>query len=130
MKKLLIVLFSLIVTSCYYNEVYSDTLSADFFHDQWEVADSSYYINFSVTLSKDIISSYSNEVNIQFAKKVYMKGDVYIESLKYFTNKNAFKTKLMNINNQERIEDYFMFGNNMRCSWRMFDEIYDKYMNE
>ncbi len=128
MKKLFIVLLSFIVTSCYYNKVYNDTLSIDFFHDQWEVADSSYYINFYVTLSDDIISSYSNEVNIQFVKKVYMKDDVYIESLKYFTNKNAFKTKLMNINNQERIDDYFMFGNNMRCSWRMFDEIYNTYV--
>ena len=129
MKKLLIALLSLIVTSCYYNEVYNDTLSSDFFHDQWEVVDSLYYINFSVTQTKDILT-YSNEVNIQFAKKVYMKGDVYVESLKYFTNKSAFKSKLLNINNQERTDDYFMLGNNMRCSWRMFDEIYDKYMNE
>lgn len=141
MKKLFILICSLICLSCY-KSVIDDKQSVqadhvDHFHSECVIGDIEYYGSYNINPRTDVEMYLVRRekcilavVEYEIDGMVYTmnKDTVYIDKEIYHYKLGEFKNLLIKKNQLPRDTTIFKITNNMYCDWKTFDQMYTKYV--
>lgn len=126
MKKLLILLFaSLLIISCdkTSDRNLTNWVGTGIFHDTWGDINNQSSISWDVTpISVDYIR---NEITYL---KIFINS--YYTEYKYseIMSNEEFIRFIKNINKKDRESDIVNINDSIKCTWKLFDEVYNKYI--
>ena len=126
MKKLLILLFaSLLIISCDKtgDRDLTNWVGTGVFHDTWGGVDNQSSISWDVTpISVDYVR---NEITYL---KIFVNA--YYAEYKYseIMSDEEFIRFIKNINKKDRESDIVNINDSIKCTWRLFDKVYNTYI--
>ena len=126
MKKILtLIIISLLFTSCNKtdNRDLINYISTGVFHDTWGDSENESSVSWDITpISVDHVR---NEITYL---KIFVNQ--YYTEYKYseIMSDAEFISFLKNINNKERYSEFVQVNDSIRCTWKLFDKIYNTYI--
>lgn len=127
----------LFLSSCVKSEVDRYPFVVGNFHSECKIGNVEYYGNYNVAENNVEIYLIRREKCILYIKDydfgdyVYTmnKDTVYIDKEIYHYNLEEFKDLLIKKNTLQRDTTVFKITNNMYCTWKCFDEMYNTYIH-
>lgn len=137
MKKLFILICSLICLSCSKSVIDEQSVQVDHFHSECVMGDVKYYGSYNINHRTDVEMYLVRRercilavIEYEFDGVTYTmnKDTVYIDKEIYHYKFEEFKNLLIKKNQLPRDTTVFKITNNMYCDWKTFDQMCVKYI--
>lgn len=138
MKKIILVLIILLLSSCFKTTTIDTAPIIGNFHSECRLGNIEYYGNYNVSkdsvemyfIRKERVFLYTYTQVFDNTEYTFDKDTIYIDKELYHYDINQFKDILIQKNSLPRDTTIFKITRNMYCTWECFDEMYSIYVKD